>query len=338
MKLFAGVIIFMICNNLCFSQSERDMRIIDFGDLEFVEDLGKKIYVSEVIDNRFDRTSIGIIQLGIYNNRQFVTLAPSFTDQLQVICNKLLPKSVNKSSFVIRINELFIAEESKAFSEGAKAYVNIDVLSKLDGSYFFQKNYSNLVLNENFSLDVTGKHKYRIVEAIRNCIEEFSLDFENSNLNNRRIELEKSGDFDKNLSDHTSPTLFSNYVDFYNGFEITDSISYTKKENPNRDMTEKIFLKNEDEEHLEESFFYDGKDYYINAKVFSNKAYFVRTHKIDEFLLFNDRVMSNYFLAMGKSGLFYHNERRCYVFSVKTGIVYMVLRGKMKTLLEDDYP
>lgn len=73
-------------------------------------------YVENVIDNRFSKSYIGIVQLGFNNTRFPATFEQNFSQEIKAYLDVIFPKKPGFMPVIIRINELIIAENTEAFT------------------------------------------------------------------------------------------------------------------------------------------------------------------------------------------------------------------------------
>lgn len=335
------ILILLFFVNICFSQTPTAITInLEDAYPETIPNFN--FFIEETIDNRFDKTSIGIVQKGMGNRRYFADLDSPIGFAFQNLNNHLFAESLDKEPYVIRINELFVREETKAVKEQGFAFIDFDILQKKnDTTYIFLKNYNAEVSNDKYSIDVTGKHNERIVASYIACLEKFSNDIENGfNFLNKKIAIRTKNNFLENHSSKgSSPAYYHTYTDFYNAFENTEANFTVGQTFTDRDLVEKVFIRDSKDSHCRDFIYYDGENYYLNAKTYSNDQYFVKTYPfLNNTLLFNDQLMSNYYLAMGKSGFWYNTPRSSYLFSPEDGVIYWINKAKMKTLLKENHP
>ena len=298
--------------------------------------------IDEVIDNRFDKTSIGIIQRGTANTRFFLDFETSLPQEIKWYLERKMPEIENARKYTLRVNEFFIKEVTKAFNEDGVATLNVDFLTKdTSGNYYFLGNYVANIWNDSKSLDVTGKHTQRAAKALKSCFSGFQKDFENGTLENREILVEKAGSFINNKLDDSEAKLFQTYVDFYNWNPVSDLAEeeVTIRPMDNEDGFEKYEISFQNKKSPSKYFiWWDGSHYYINSGVFSESKYYVKSYLIGTYLLFNENLKSNYYLAMGKSGLFYFSKQRHYLFSIEEGIIYQLKDKNIKKYLKEFLP
>ena len=119
--------------------------------------------VSEIIDARKDKNSLGVIQTGLNNKRNFAVFEkPGLVEIEELLKTSGLFSEHN--GLCLRINSLKISENSLSWKETAKAELNIDFFIRHDGLYYYVSSVFASV--EPKGLDVTHMQAENIVDAI----------------------------------------------------------------------------------------------------------------------------------------------------------------------------
>lgn len=105
-------------------------------------------YIKRIIDNRLQKNGIGVVQKSIYNIRSITVFEHKFEDELLQYISKIVIPSDLKTPLIVRVNDLLIYEETKAFNENGYAYVYLDVFDYKDGIHKCLGSYTANVKNE----------------------------------------------------------------------------------------------------------------------------------------------------------------------------------------------
>jgi len=105
-------------------------------------------YIQKIIDNRFQKEGIGIVQKTLTNDRSITVFEHKFEDELLQYISKIVIPSDLKTPLIVRVNDLLIYEETKAFNENGYAYVYLDVFDYKDGIHKCLGSYTANVKNE----------------------------------------------------------------------------------------------------------------------------------------------------------------------------------------------
>jgi hypothetical protein len=136
---------------------------IDTNDINFT--------VSEIIDGRKDKNSLGIIQTGLNNKRNFAVFEkPGLSEIEDLLKNSGLYSQ--RSGLSLRITSLKISENALSWKETAKAELNIDFFILHEDRYYYVT--SVFASAEPKGLDVTGKQDENIVDVIADALIIFS--------------------------------------------------------------------------------------------------------------------------------------------------------------------
>ena len=164
----AVVIVFFIAsipNALAqkFYQISLDDFAIETNEINFT--------VSEIIDARKDKNSLGVIQTGLNNKRNFAVFEkPGLGEIENLLKTSGLYKEHNGLS--LRITALKISENALTWKETAKAELNIDFFIRHDDLYYYVSSVFASV--EPKGLDVTGMQAENIVDVIGTAFTIFS--------------------------------------------------------------------------------------------------------------------------------------------------------------------
>ena len=127
--------------------------------------------VSEIIDARKDKNSLGVIQTGLNNKRNFAVFEkPGLGEIENLLKTSGLYKEHNGLS--LRFTALKISENALTWKETAKAELNIDFFIRHDDLYYYVSSVFASV--EPKGLDVTGMQAENIVDVIGTAFTIFS--------------------------------------------------------------------------------------------------------------------------------------------------------------------
>ncbi|HET9571281.1 MAG TPA: hypothetical protein VFP20_07745 [Bacteroidales bacterium] len=164
MKRIALLVAILCLFQLSYSQKIHEISLIQ----EKISLNDRKFYIDSVIDNRADKSTIGIVQKGLFNAKHPAQLLGGFTNSLQTYFDNALPKENDQIPIIIRVNTFKISELTRATDEFGFADIALD---------FYRGNdllFSNKQHFEVTSMDVTRLHEENIREALRKSIAEFN--------------------------------------------------------------------------------------------------------------------------------------------------------------------
>ena len=143
---------------------------ISLSDFE-IETNDIHVTVSEVIDARKDKNSIGLISTGLNNKRNFAVFEkPGLVEIEDLLKASGLYSPLNGLS--LRVTSLKISENALSWKETAKAELSIDFFLRHNDLYYYVS--SVFVSAEPKGLDVTGKQAENIVDVIGQALVIFS--------------------------------------------------------------------------------------------------------------------------------------------------------------------
>jgi len=146
-----------------FYQISLDDFVIETNEINFT--------ISEIIDARKDKNSLGVIQTGLNNKRNFAVFEkPGLGEIENLLKTSGLYKEHNGLS--LRITALKISENAMSWKETAKAELNIDFFIRHDDLYYYVSSVFASV--EPKGLDVTGMQAENIVDVLGTAFTIFS--------------------------------------------------------------------------------------------------------------------------------------------------------------------
>lgn len=141
-----------ICiTSVLFSQKRTEDFSISFPDQKLEKSYYKTI---QLIDNRTDTTSLGIVQKGAFNAKAKVVPTTSLAGQFQNLLNHINDNNVEDGTIVIYLKQLYFAEVTGAFSEHGYCYFQAFLFAKNDdGTYSYLDKIDSVI--DHSSMDVT---------------------------------------------------------------------------------------------------------------------------------------------------------------------------------------
>ena len=331
--LFFGV---LSISFLSFSQKD-DYHIINLLPIEDDTIAQTSFYISKIIDNRTFKDNLGIAQKGMFNKKVLSTFDKPFEDEILDYFNVIFPPDLTKQALVIRVNQLLISEHTGAFKETGKATVNLDVLNFDKNNYILLGSFSAYA--EKNSMDVTGKHDDRIREILKSCLIQFS-NTDYNNAEKRFISVNNQQTLPAILKEPFKKGFYTSFSELYTNTTFQDSTIIFKESNSNSD---KLFLDNRVHKRALYYAYSDGESIFINAANYSGDKHFVKTEKIDNYLLFNDTFINQdkatgMSFAFGVLGLLASNEKTNVLLNLNTGQFHNIDNRMIQLLLKDDFP
>ncbi|KDN54249.1 DUF6563 family protein [Flavobacterium seoulense] len=272
-------LLFVVFTTLVFSQTD-DLHKISLKDKKDVA-LDYAFSVENVIDGRQFKHNIGTVQKGAFNRKvlaDFETSLPEeFLSYFAVIC----PKKDNKPAIVVRINDLYVSELTRAFSETGYATVVIDVIEIKNGVSYVVGTYT--ASTESNGVDVTNKHDERLKSVIQQCLNDYVKTSEKDKTN---IVYDSALITTVNEKTFSVPKkgVYLSYSDVFNDKPISDNNFEISNKN------DKFYLinKKSNEKELNYYGFSDGDVFYINVSKYANSKYYAKTEIIaDKYFIEN---------------------------------------------------
>lgn len=293
-------------------------------------------YISEIIDNRILKTNIGIAQKGLMNRKVLSDFSKDFDVELLEYLSTILPVDSTKTALSLRINQLLISEHTGAFKETGKAIVRLDVLEKDNLNNYSALGSFTAERSKN-SMDVTRKHDDRIRAVLKDCMVQFdSLDWKSITPDKIDITRPKEA---KIINEGVAEGFFKTYTELANN----DALSNLTFRVQNRSTDEKLHLKDSLNKKITHFAYYDGEAIFLNASTYSGERHYIKTERLDSFLLFTDIFVnqdnvSGMSMAFGVLGVLASNERQTVLFDLNSGQFHALNRSKMRLILKNDYP
>jgi len=105
------------------------------------------------LDSRYDKTNMGIVQLGAFNKKAKVVPKIPFADQLTNVLNALTDSSAKEGELLFQLKQLSFAEITGAMSEKGYCYLQAALFSKQHDRYLELRAIDTVILIK--SMDVT---------------------------------------------------------------------------------------------------------------------------------------------------------------------------------------
>lgn len=133
----------------------------------------QQFQIVQLIDGREDKTTIGWVQTGMLNSQRWAVFERPFEMELAAFLQNNLDTSGMHQPVLVRVNQLYISEQTKATTETAKAEVSLDFfLAEADGHYYYiSSTYGTAEVK---GMDVTRKHPANLARAFANALQRFS--------------------------------------------------------------------------------------------------------------------------------------------------------------------
>lgn len=292
----------------------------------------KNFFVTSVIDNRENKANIGFAQIGFLNKKVPAKFEHDFEFHLMRAFIVLLPMSREKEQLIVRVNKLYITEETMDETELGVCEIEMEFLKEEDTTLIVLKKCNAIV--QGTDVDATGKHDKRIIKAITDCINQYS----NSIWKESDYEYVVGNDEVRYKYDYKAPLKKGLYFKYDNLIRNNpvDSIGYELKQINNNDETPhfQIYNKKTDKRIKRLLGFSDGKYIYLNARSYTSANYFVKSELIGRYIYFEDKYYSDVAaVAFGIIGGLLTYKHVGIVLDTKRGEVKVLDNLTMETIL-----
>ena len=297
------------------------------------------VYVEDVIDNRLYSAYLGIAQLGSYNLKVPIKFEDPLKVELSNFFKRIFPFSPSKTPITIRINEFFIKENTQILTEVGDVSLKFDILKRKEEEVYFWLDSYDVVYQKRM-LDATNGNIVRLAEVLMEAINIVSS---NGDVNKSDNVIDLSYKVDPPiLTSKPNLGFYYTYSELANNL-IADNIETTTKEKSKNKGSNTITINDSKGNPVNQFAYFDGENFYLNAACYSDSNYFIKTFRLDNFLLFTEDFIADYYItgltiAKGKSGYKYVKSRRPVLFNLADGKFYTVRRDNMAQLLETKYP
>lgn len=249
---------------------------------------GLNFYCNKVIDKRLIKGNIGIIQKGLFNEKQRAIFPLDFTDYLTGFLNVLLQRKIEKDSFIVLFHELRISEQTGATSELGVCRIQIEFVKEIDEEFISYGIFEREIKEK--GIDVTLEHGDRILNALKDCILQFNTTEKKPKKTTKLTSSSdgnKTVDFIKGISPKRG---------LYPNFEMVlankpRNLDFTVRKSQAKEFT-KYFMYNLQGEKIKKQFLYysDGKSIYVECSQYrSFSRYFVKAKHVGKYIYFEDK-------------------------------------------------
>lgn len=247
-----------------FSQSEIKYHTISLMDKNDTP-IGLNFSISKVYDGRQFKENIGIVQKGPFNKKVLANFEKPLEEEFFNYLSVILP-SANKN-IAIRINDLYISEFTKAFSETGFATIVLDVIEQKEDIDYIVGTYSYTA--EGNGVDVTAKHDNRLKGALIQILTEYKMTSPDKktmiNFDPNQVVA------NKNLVDTPKKGIYLTYADVLNEKPFVEDFIATNK-------NEKFYIMDASRKDKSNYFgFSDGNNFYINVSKYANAKFYAKT-------------------------------------------------------------
>lgn len=273
-----------------FSQSEIKYHKISLEDKNDTP-IGLNFSISKVYDGRQFKENIGTIQKGAFNKKVLADFEKPLEEEILNYLSVILPAS-NKN-IAIRINDLYVSEITKAFSETGFATIVLDIIEQKDGADFIVGTYSYTA--EGNGMDVTNKHDDRLKEALVQIMTQYK---------NTSQDKKTQIAFDPNqivtnrtLVEKPKKGVYLTYADVLNEKPFTEDFNFSNKK-------EQYFIMDASGKDKSNYFgFSDGNNFYINVSKYADNKFYAKTDIVGNKYFVED-VVYNPNSVMAASAMF----------------------------------
>ncbi|MBV8328208.1 hypothetical protein [Chryseobacterium sp.] len=165
----------------------------------------------QLIDNRIDTTSLGIVQKGAFNTKARVVPTTSLSNQFQKLLDNINGENTEDGNIVIHLKQLYFAETTGAFSEHGYCYFQAFLFAKNDdGTYSYLDKIDQVI--DHSSMDVT--------KATMKKGSEMVSDFISKNISKKAGSTNHYSFADLKNFDHIEKQKYS----LYNSPELKDGV------------------------------------------------------------------------------------------------------------------
>ena len=151
--------------------SKAEEHLISLNDFDLgVPNAG--YYIEEIIDARDEKYCIGFVQKGVSNKKVAAFFEKGLVPELEHFFANSIKKQEGGMGLILRVNKLFIYETTYSTREFAVAEANVTFIKKEKDKYFELFEVGHAI--EKSGLDVTKSHGKNIVQALRECFNQFN--------------------------------------------------------------------------------------------------------------------------------------------------------------------
>lgn len=225
----AGILLVLICCFSGFGQTKISLKNqkINCDALRF--------HIEKIIDGRPLKTSIGVVQRGVYNTPRIADFEDSFENEMMSLIAPLKESDGELLKVAMKIDQLKVTEFTTVTREYATASLSIDFFLVLENELYFIARKSSHIRSH--GLDVTHQHDNNIAAVTEKILQEFnSLNLENTNITENPISWNDVASFQPKelpppaiLDGHYPDALYLSFTSFLEnepditeGYEVED--------------------------------------------------------------------------------------------------------------------
>jgi len=327
-------LLLVVVTSLLYSQTG-DLHKVSLKDKNDVS-LGYNFTVEKVIDGRQFKNNIGTVQKGAFNRKVLADFETSLSEEFLNYFDVICPKQDDKPKIAIRINDLYISELTRAFSETGFASIVIDVIEFKNGESYIVGSYN--AYTESNGMDVTNKHDERIKSVIQQCLNDYIKTSKEDKLN--IIYDESLVTTLKKVDGVPEKGVYLSYSDVLQKRPVAiEDFEISNK-------SDKYYLLNKSSNSKEMNYygFSDGQFFYINVSKYSNSNYYGKAEIIGdkyylENVVYNPNNMAAMTVMFGLVGALIASSDTSgpMLIDCNTGQPSFLSRNEMKIMLEG-YP
>ena len=128
----------------------------------------RNINIDQIIDLRYDQTSIGWVNEGMINFKTIADFDDNFTTTLEDFIKANSSVSGQSIPVIMKVNKFLISERTEPTREYATADISLEFLAKKD-SGFIKITEATSIIQTTSRIDITGNHPENIVKALEEC-------------------------------------------------------------------------------------------------------------------------------------------------------------------------
>jgi len=253
-----------VCAVSGFSQTEIKYHKISLENKNDTP-IGLNFSISKVYDGRQFKENIGTVQKGAFNKKVLANFEKPLEEEILNYLSVILPSANKKID--IRINDLYISEYTKAFSETGFATIVLDVIEQKEGVDHIVGTYSYTA--EGNGMDVTNKHDDRLKEALVQIMTQYK---------NTSQEKKTQIVFDpnqiilnRNLVETPKKGIYLTYADVLNNKPFAEDFNFSNKK-------EQYYILDASGKDKSNYFgFSDGVNFYINVSKYASSKFYAKT-------------------------------------------------------------
>jgi hypothetical protein len=257
----------VLFTSISFSQVSLKYHTISLRDKNDLP-IGLDFYIEKVYDGRQFKENIGTVQKGAFNTKVLSNFEKPFTDELYDYLSIVCPKQENKKKIAIRINDLYVSELTRSFSETGYATIVLDIIEQRNDVNYSVGTFSSTI--ESNGMDVTNKHDERLKEVLQNCLSEY---IKTEEKNKTLMLFDPNQHANRTISATPLKGIYLTYNDVLNNKPLDDSNFSVS------DKNDKYILINNTTKLKELNYygFSDGQNFFINVSKYARDRYYAKT-------------------------------------------------------------